>query len=124
MTSATGDVAAGAPDDDERADESHGRLRCQRAGTASSYIRDRTRNAAGDDRCARELPLAVQPGTDWRYGPSVNIQGHMVEKLSGESLDEFFRARIFAPLRMTDTGFWVDAPKLARLTPRLHLRSG
>jgi CubicO group peptidase (beta-lactamase class C family) len=67
------------------------------------------------DKLAK-LPLAVQPGTDWRYGPSVNIQGHIVEKLSGQSLDEFFRRRIFAPLRMTDTSFWVDKPKLARLT--------
>ena len=67
------------------------------------------------DKLAK-LPLAVQPGTDWRYGPSVNIQGYIVEKLSGQSLDEFFRRRIFEPLRMTDTGFWVDQAKLARVT--------
>ena len=67
------------------------------------------------DKLAK-LPLAFQPGTDWRYGPSVNIQGHIVEKLSGQSLDEFFRRRIFGPLRMADTSFWVDKPKLARLT--------
>jgi CubicO group peptidase (beta-lactamase class C family) len=63
-----------------------------------------------------KLPLPVQPGTDWRYGPSVNIQGYIVEKLSGTPLDEFFRARIFAPLKMTDTGFWVEPSKLARVT--------
>ena len=32
-----------------------------------------------------KLPLPVQPGTDWRYGPSVNIQGYIVEKLSGQT---------------------------------------
>jgi CubicO group peptidase (beta-lactamase class C family) len=62
------------------------------------------------------LPLPVQPGTDWRYGPSVNIQGYIVEKLSGQALDEFFRTRIFEPLKMRDTGFWVEPSKLARVT--------
>ncbi|MDP2227807.1 MAG: serine hydrolase domain-containing protein, partial [Moraxellaceae bacterium] len=62
------------------------------------------------------LPLADQPGTDWRYGPSVNIQGYIVEKLSGQSLDAFFTSRIFAPLKMNDTGFHVDAAKLDRVS--------
>ena len=62
------------------------------------------------------LPLAVQPGTDWRYGPSVNIQGYIVEKLSGQSLDDFFKSRIFDPLKMGDTGFHVDAGKLGRVS--------
>ena len=62
------------------------------------------------------LPLAVQPGTDWRYGPSVDIQGYLVEKLSGQSLDVFLRTKIFEPLGMKDTGFWVDPSKLDRLT--------
>jgi len=63
-----------------------------------------------------KLPLPVQPGTDWRYGPSVNIQGYIVEKLSGQSLDTFFRTRIFEPLEMTDTGFWVEPAKADRVT--------
>src|ERR1051326_98886 len=41
-----------------------------------------------------KLPLAAQPGTDWRYGPSVDIQGYIVEKLSGQSPDVFLRTRI------------------------------
>ena len=65
------------------------------------------------------LPLSFQPGTDWRYGPSVDIQGYLVEKLSGQGLDEFFEQRLFAPLGMTDTGFWVDASKSARVV-RIH----
>jgi CubicO group peptidase (beta-lactamase class C family) len=62
------------------------------------------------------MPLPAQPGTDWRYGPSVNIQGYIVEKLSGQSLDEFFRTRIFEPLQMRDTGFFVDKSKALRVT--------
>ncbi|HYD45914.1 MAG TPA: serine hydrolase domain-containing protein [Phenylobacterium sp.] len=61
------------------------------------------------------LPLATQPGTAWDYGPSVNIQGYVVEKLSGQSLDQFFKQRIFDPLKMADTGFWVDPAKAGRV---------
>ena len=39
------------------------------------------------------LPLPVQPGTDWRYGPVVDIQGYVVEKLSGQTLDVFLKDR-------------------------------
>ena len=66
------------------------------------------------DKLAK-LPLAVQPGADWRYGPSVNIQGYIVEKLSGKPLDAFFQQRIFAPLKMTDTGFAVPAASVSRV---------
>jgi CubicO group peptidase (beta-lactamase class C family) len=63
-----------------------------------------------------KLPLAAQPGADWRYGPSVDIQGYIVEKLSGQSLDVFLLTKIFEPLGMKDTGFWVDPSKLGRRT--------
>ncbi len=62
------------------------------------------------------LPLYYQPGTAWRYGPSVNVQGYLIEKLSGQSLDVFMRERLFGPLGMVDTGFWVDPAKLDRVT--------
>jgi CubicO group peptidase (beta-lactamase class C family) len=67
------------------------------------------------DKLAK-LPLAAQPGSDWRYGPSVDIQGYIVEKLSGQPLDVFLRTKIFEPLGMQDTGFWVDASKAGRVT--------
>jgi CubicO group peptidase (beta-lactamase class C family) len=70
------------------------------------------------DKLAK-LPLAAHPGTDWRYGPSVDIQGYVVEKLSGQTLDQFLNKRIFEPLKMKDTGFWVDASKAGRVT-RIH----
>jgi CubicO group peptidase (beta-lactamase class C family) len=65
------------------------------------------------------LPLVDQPGTDWNYGPSVNIQGYVVEKLSGKPFDVFLQERIFTPLGMTDTGFCVPKTKLERVA-RIH----
>jgi CubicO group peptidase (beta-lactamase class C family) len=61
-----------------------------------------------------KLPLAYQPGADWRYGPSVDIQGYVVQKLSGMPLDDFMRTRLFTPLGMVDTGFWIDPVKAPR----------
>lgn len=61
-----------------------------------------------------KAPLLFQPGTDWRYSVAVDIQGHIIEKLSGQTLGEFFRTRIFEPLGMTDTGFFVPPEKYAR----------
>jgi CubicO group peptidase (beta-lactamase class C family) len=63
----------------------------------------------------KALPLETQPGTAWDYGPSVNIQGYIVEKLSGQSLDVYFEERIFKPLGMVDTGFWVPPAKAERV---------
>jgi CubicO group peptidase (beta-lactamase class C family) len=70
------------------------------------------------DKLAK-APLSFQPGKDWRYGPSVDIQGYLIEKLSGQGLDEFFEERLFAPLGMTDTGFWIDPAKGDRMV-RIH----
>jgi len=74
------------------------------------------------DKLAR-LPLSYQPGTQWRYGPSVDVQGYLVEKLSGQGLDEFLERRLFGPLGMKDTGFWVEAAKAGRLA-RIHAYKG
>ncbi|RZJ85584.1 MAG: class A beta-lactamase-related serine hydrolase [Massilia sp.] len=70
-----------------------------------------------DDFIARlaAVPLSEQPGTRFRYGISTDILGAVVEKASGERLDTFLRERIFIPLGMADTGFWVPADKLQRL---------
>ncbi|WP_293679061.1 serine hydrolase [uncultured Phenylobacterium sp.] len=70
------------------------------------------------DKLAK-LPLVSQPGTDWAYGPCVDIQGYVVEKLSGMDLADYCQKHIFDPLKMPDTQFWVDPSKDARLV-RLH----
>ena len=70
-----------------------------------------------------KLPLSFQPGTEWRYGPSVDIQGYVIERLSGQGLDAFLQQRLFGPLGMVDTGFWVDPAKSARVS-RIHRYEG
>jgi CubicO group peptidase (beta-lactamase class C family) len=66
------------------------------------------------DKLAK-MPLAYQPGTDWRYGPSVDIQGYVVQKLSGEPLDQYMAKHVFEPLGMVDTGFWMPESKASRV---------
>jgi CubicO group peptidase (beta-lactamase class C family) len=61
------------------------------------------------------LPLLAQPGTRWNYSASVDVQGYLVEKLSGQSFAEYLRTRLFEPLGMKDTAFYVPKEKLARL---------
>ncbi len=66
------------------------------------------------DKLAR-IPLLYQPGTRWEYSVSVDIQAYIVEKLSGKTMPEFLGERIFEPLGMRDTGYYVSKEKLARL---------
>src|ERR1700733_494861 len=61
-----------------------------------------------------KLPLNAQPGSEWHYSISVDIQGYIVQKLSGMPFDEFLEKRIFKPLGMVDTGFYVPKEKLNR----------
>lgn len=61
------------------------------------------------------LPLMFQPGTEWAYSMSIDVLGRVVEILSGMSLGEFMRKRIFEPLGMTDTAFHCPANKTDRL---------
>jgi CubicO group peptidase (beta-lactamase class C family) len=60
-------------------------------------------------------PLAYEPGAQWRYSIGMDVQGAIIEKLSGQSLPDFMRERIFAPLGMVDTDFYVPAAKAPRL---------
>jgi CubicO group peptidase (beta-lactamase class C family) len=62
-----------------------------------------------------EIPLMFQPGTKWSYSSAVDIQGYIVEKLSGQKFGTFLQQRIFTPLKMTDTAFYVSADKASRL---------
>jgi CubicO group peptidase (beta-lactamase class C family) len=60
------------------------------------------------------IPLLYQPGTRWVYSVSMDIQGYIVEKLSGQSLPDFMQEHIFRPLGMKDAGFYVPAEKRSR----------
>ena len=64
----------------------------------------------------RDIPLFYQPGTQWVYSISVDVQGFMVERLSGMRFGEFLETRIFQPLGMVDTGFSVKPENAARLS--------
>ncbi len=61
-----------------------------------------------------KLPLNSQPGSEWHYSISVDIQGYIVQKLSGMPFEEYLEKRIFKPLAMTDTAFYVPKEKLNR----------
>jgi CubicO group peptidase (beta-lactamase class C family) len=71
-------------------------------------------NAEFAERIAR-LPLAVQPGTLWDYGHSTDILGRVMEVVSGKSLLHFEQERLFGPLGMTDTSFFVADPAKFKL---------
>ena len=75
---------------------------------------------AGDDAYLK-APLMFDPGSQWEYGISTDWLGKLVEKVSGQSLEEYFREHIFRPLGMTDTFFNVPAEKQARVAA-LHVR--
>ncbi len=61
------------------------------------------------------LPLLFQPGERFEYGLNVDVLGYLVEKISGQTLDEFLSKRIFEPLGMKDTHFYLPEEKLNRL---------
>ena len=66
-----------------------------------------------------KVPLAHQPGTTWEYSLSTDVLGRVVEKVSGMTLGKFLDARIFGPLKMSDTAFVVAKDKLGRLAQPL-----
>ena len=75
------------------------------------------------DRLAT-LPLNGQPGEAWQYGFSYDVLGRLVEVISGQPLDQFFEERIFRPLRMVDSCFYLPPDKAGRLAPVYGLEQG
>lgn len=68
-----------------------------------------------------KIPLIHQPGTIWDYSLASDVLGRVVEAVAGKSLGDFLQARVFGPLRMTDSGFWLAPDKLARLAQPLAI---
>jgi CubicO group peptidase (beta-lactamase class C family) len=62
-----------------------------------------------------KLPLLEQPGAAWHYSHSTDVIGRIIEVISGQTLGAFLRERLFAPLGMSDTGFFAAADKHERL---------
>ena len=63
-----------------------------------------------------DMPLLYQPGTQWNYSHAPDVQGRLIEVLSGQQLDVFLEERMFKPLGMKDTGFDVPPEKVDRFT--------
>ena len=64
-----------------------------------------------------ELPLAAQPGATWRYSLAHDVLGYLIGLISGKPFEAFLHERIFKPLGMPDTGFYVPQDKLDRFGP-------
>ncbi|MGA7294858.1 MAG: serine hydrolase domain-containing protein [Terriglobales bacterium] len=60
------------------------------------------------------IPLNYEPGKAWVYSASMDVEGYIIEKLSGQTLPDFMRERIFLPLGIKDAGFYVAAEKRSR----------
>ncbi|KAL1303759.1 hypothetical protein AAFC00_007100 [Neodothiora populina] len=70
-------------------------------------------------------PLAFQPGTSWEYGTGIDWVGRIVENLSGQSLDEYAKVNILAPLGIKDFTFWIDKhPDMKSRLAKMTIRSG
>lgn len=67
-----------------------------------------------------ELPLFFEPGKMWNYGTSADVLGAVIEIVSGMKLSEFMKKEIFEPLKMKDTGFYVESEKWDRFA-RLYM---
>ncbi len=67
------------------------------------------------DKLAK-IPLRQQPGSMWHYSVAVDVQGYVLEVLAGKPLDEVLNERLFGPLGMTDTAFWVEPDKVDRFS--------
>ncbi|MCW4455254.1 beta-lactamase family protein [Flavobacterium sp. MXW15] len=70
------------------------------------------------------LPLEFQPGSDWVYGCGLDIAGLVIERISGQCLGAFLKRRIFDPLGMADTGFFVPEEHAGRLAGLYNARDG
>ena len=84
-------------------------------GGGGSTLRDMVEKLA-------QLPLKFSPGTHWNYSVSTDVLGYLVEVFSGMRFDEYLRAKIFNPLGMVDTDFWVPAEKLERFAANYRRR--
>ncbi len=88
-----------------------------KAGMYKTAIDYDARDLTPDEEVERiaKTPLAHQPGTVWEYSHASDMLGRVVEAASGQRLADFLDKRLFGPLKMNDTGFWVAPQKIGRL---------
>lgn len=87
----------------------------EEAGVCDGLVESPVSLADNVRKIAR-LPLVCQPGSAWEYGLNTDVLGHVVEVVSGKSLEEFMRERILTPLKMNDTCFNLPSSKHSRLS--------
>ncbi len=73
-------------------------------------------------QCLAEIPLDNNPGTKFEYGFSIDVLGLIIEKLSGQPLDEYCKEHIFEPLKLSDTSFVISDKNLKRLVNHYELK--
>ncbi|MBK7593728.1 MAG: beta-lactamase family protein [Gemmatimonadetes bacterium] len=84
------------------------------AGIQGWYFADRDETVAAVVKRMAALPMDAQPGTAFVYGYNTDILGAVIEAVSGQTLADFLKARLFVPLRMTSTAFYVDPANRGR----------
>ena len=87
----------------------------QDAGITGWYFADRDETVGDTMARLAKLPMDAHPGERWIYGYNTDILGAMIEEISGQTLGEFLKERLFDPLGMTDTHFFLPENKLGRL---------
>jgi CubicO group peptidase (beta-lactamase class C family) len=82
------------------------------------------RSLAGFVKQLAKFPLEYQPGERWKYSYSTDVLGYLVEIVSGQPLDTFLKQRVYEPLGMKDSGFYVPKDKLNRLSNHYKYEQG
>lgn len=96
-------------------DDSTFRKIYRKAGIRELFTTDPLSTGENIRRLAR-MPLHFNPGEKYKYSAGLDVAGYLIEVLSGKPLDVFFKERIFDPLEMNDTYFYLPESKAARLT--------
>ena len=114
----TSGLGYGEIDGDERM-----KLLYKKAGIAIAFS---TENLSIEENIKRlaTLPLHFEPGTEYRYCMGLDVLGYFVEVISGMPFDQFLKTRIFDPLAMDDTGFYLPESKADRLVTVQHKENG
>lgn len=96
-----------------------------KAGIPSGIGNSRLNERIGDKvKVLAKLPLKFNPGEQWAYGLNTDVLGYLVEVLSGMTFDDFLRERIFKPIGMNDTYFYLPSDKHDRLVSLYETKDG
>lgn len=94
-----------------------------KAGISAGF-EPRARKLADQVKILATMPLMHNPGEKWTYGLGIDVVGYLIEVLSGQSLNDFLQQRLFVPLGMKDTYFYVPEEKQNRVAHTYFLDNG